>query len=262
MSGVEYWGENGCLLLRVCPLLQLGHVQLAGAQQLVYNEPGELTGQPVWTGSALRDLNRFHRPEDSTTGCSDYHESRRLPSCQQLQSRQLEAEPEGYLSVFRVEWFSRDQKTQGKIKWQEGNGCFEGTLMYDWPCVFVRVCVWAVVACVDTSPPFWSNTNIRLSECQTTVCAQCNATHAQSSFSFGVELASMTTWRPDRLTTSAKQSKRKRTTCASPAHRTLAEARARIMDYKAQCASVCIGNTPAVASLPFTSRPQASTKRR
>lgn len=95
------------------PLLQLGHVQLAGAQKSVDNEPGKLTSQPVWTGSALRDLNRFNCPEDIKTGCCDYHESRRLPSCQQLQSGQLEAEPEGYLSMFRLEWVSRDQETQG-----------------------------------------------------------------------------------------------------------------------------------------------------
>lgn len=69
--------------------------------------------QPVWTGSALRDSHRFHRVEDSKTGCCDYHESRGLPPCQQLQSGQLEAEPEGYLSVFRVERFTRNQKTEG-----------------------------------------------------------------------------------------------------------------------------------------------------
>ncbi|MEQ2162157.1 hypothetical protein GOODEAATRI_016949 [Goodea atripinnis] len=62
----------------------------------------------VEAGHARRKTNRRRK-----AGCCYYHESRGLPPCEQLQSGQLEAEPEAYLSVLRVERFSRDQKTQG-----------------------------------------------------------------------------------------------------------------------------------------------------
>lgn len=148
MSNGGILGEN------LCALLQLGHVQLTGAPQSVDYEPGKLAShsQPVWTGSALRDSHRFHRPEDAKTGCCDYHESCGLPSCQQLQSGQLEAKPEGYLSVFRVERFGRDQKTQGNKSDKGGMECFEETLTHS---TTNRVCVCASCGCVrDSSPPF------------------------------------------------------------------------------------------------------------
>lgn len=152
MSNGGILGENWCVLL------QVGHVQLTGAPQSVDYEPGKLAShsQPVRTGSALRDSHRFHRPEDAKAGCCDNHESCGLPSCQQLQSGQLETKPEGYLSVFCVERFGRDQKTQGN----KSDGGWSA-LKRPWRTVrhTVFVYVWAAVACV-TAPRPSRNTNI------------------------------------------------------------------------------------------------------
>lgn len=167
MSNGGILGENWCALL------QLGRVQLTGAPQSVDYEPGKLAShsQPVWTGSALRDSHRFHRPEDAKTGCCDYHESCGLPSCQQLQSGQLEAKPEGYLSVFRVERFGRDQKTQGNKSDKGGMECFEETLTHSTThCLCMcelRLRAWQLPALLKTQTSFTrmvgfklSNTNI------------------------------------------------------------------------------------------------------
>lgn len=138
--------SSWCSLLRVSPLPQPGHVQLAGAQRLLDNEPGKLTrASPFGDWVCVEGIwKRFSSLRGTVKpGCFDYyHESRRLPPCQQLQSGQLEAEPEGYLSVFRVERFSRNQKTQGN-KWTERETTVETGLerTTDRMCVCVCVCV-------------------------------------------------------------------------------------------------------------------------
>ena len=151
--------SSWCTLLRVSLLPQPGHVQLAGAQRLLDNEPGKLTqASPFGDWVCVEGIwKRFSSLRGTVKpGCCDYyHESRRLPPCQQLQSGQLEAEPEGYLSVFRVERFSRDQKTQGN-KWTQRETTVDTGLerTTDRVCVCVFVYAWAAVACVDSSPPF------------------------------------------------------------------------------------------------------------
>lgn len=175
MSNGGILGENWCVLL------QVGHVQLTGAPQSVDYEPGKLAShsQPVRTGSALRDSHRFHRPEDAKTGCCDNHESCGLPSCQQLQSGQLETKPEGYLSVFCVERFGRDQKTQGN-KSDGGDGVLwrDPDAQYDTPCLCMcelRLRAWQLPALLETQTSFTrmvgfklSNTNINTRQTNTT----------------------------------------------------------------------------------------------
>lgn len=162
--------NGGILEENWCALLQLGHVQLTGAPQSVDYEPGKLAShsQPVWTGSALRDSHRFHRPEDAKTGCCDYHESCGLSSCQQLQSGQLEAKPEGYLSVFRVERFGRDQKTQGNKSDKGGMECFEETLTHNTThrgcvCVSCGLRAWQLPALLKTQTSFTRMVGFKLS---------------------------------------------------------------------------------------------------
>ncbi|MEQ2215674.1 hypothetical protein XENOCAPTIV_004231, partial [Xenoophorus captivus] len=109
-----FWNSSsGGVPLR---LLLPEHGQLALTQQSL----NKRSWRASWRKQNLSDwgrggrlVNRFVAQRRRKAGCCYYHESRGLPPCEQLQSGQLEAEPEAYLSVLRVERFSRDQKTQG-----------------------------------------------------------------------------------------------------------------------------------------------------